>query len=116
MNVKVGYMLGMVFLKDPEQTRVNVVIKGMYYDKVWVMYEQSGKDEILDTADVGFNNPTPGTVPEHSFIAQDASGQWLFWDHEKGFWYECPDPTDMQSTPQEESLSNGESTAGQTLH
>lgn len=115
--IRVGRLLGMFFDKDPEQHECNVVIKGMYFDKVWVMYEESGKDEILDIADVRFKNPTRKEyTPEHSFIALDAENNWLFWDHEKGYWYGCSDPTDLQTEDSQNPLFNGESQSGQTLH
>ena len=92
--IRVGRLMGMFFDKDPEQTRSNVVIKGIYHDKIWVMYEKSGKDEILDTADVRFCTPTKyDYTPDHSFIALGYENKWSFWDHEEGYWYECSDPT-----------------------
>ena len=115
--IRVGRLMGMFFDKDPEQTRSNVVIKGIYHDKVWVMYEKSGKDEILDTADVRFCVHTQyDYTPDHSFIALGYNNKWSLWDHEEGFWYECSDPTDLQTEEIKKSVSDGQSSAGKILH
>lgn len=112
--IKVGNMVRLVFTKDPEQHTSNVVIKGLYMDKAWVMYEQSGKDEIIDLADVSFGKPIPEEPANHSFVARDYSGNWLYWDYKEGYWYECNDPTQFEE--QEVSLPINQSKPTQPIH
>ncbi len=115
--IQVGMIVSMNFHKDPEQHSSNVVICGVYMDKVWVKYELTGNDEIIDMADVSLTSPVFGGEPNHSFAARHPSGEWMFWDHEEGFWYECSDPTQLnvEEVPEEEVQAR-KSSSSKVLH
>jgi hypothetical protein len=115
--IEIGYMLGMLFVKDPEENISNVVIKGIYMDKVWVEYTVTGNQEVIDIEDVAFKNPVLTTPPERDFIVRERTGTWLYWDHKQGFWYECDSPIEQETTEIEESEDEApKSSIGQTLH
>lgn len=112
----IGAIMRMFFIKDPEGHGSNVIVKAFYYDKVWIQYEQSGVDELIDITDVAFHSPIPGDSPNHDFIARDNKGTWLFWKADEGFWYECSDPTVPNTTEVEATTETYQGEKPKTLH
>lgn len=115
--VEVGFMMSMVFIKDPEQNASNVIIKGIYWDSIWVEHTQTGVNEILNISDVAFNNPVKDNPPERSFIVKDATDTWMYWNHEEGFWHECNDPTQPECREaSEDEIPSSTSVSRKTIH
>lgn len=84
MKIEAGIACAIYFTKDKDEETHPVLIKGVYDDKVWVMYFASYKEEILSLSDIRFKQLRTYSIGKKPFYDKPfymrLTNHWIYWD------------------------------------